>query len=186
MPARLSSGTRQRTKRLWERAEGSRRIDDRSGWLSPDDRNWLRFRFSRTFDEGGPVPAPSDRASPGKRAPPCRVPGRPGHESAGEPRSSPIGISTGSNRSSCVGRGSGSVMRVASQRFSRVSTVSALSPNVTKSVTNPVKRHRSWVIWDGTTAEIHWKLPTCGDSPACMACKRSGVQIPILHCKCNI
>ena len=50
--------------------------------------------------------------------------------------------------------------------------------NVTKSVTNLVKCHQSWYLWDGITAGIRWKLPTCGDSCACMACKRSGVQVP--------
>jgi hypothetical protein len=58
---------------------------------------------------------------------------------------------------------------------------------VTKSVTNHVKRHQSWVIWDGTTAGIRWKLPTYDVFSACMACKRSGVQVPYppLNYKCN-
>ena len=41
----------------------------------------------------------------------------------------------------------------------------------TKSVTNLVKRHLIWHLWNGITAGIRWKLTTCGNSLACLAYK---------------
>jgi hypothetical protein len=66
-------GTRQRRRRFcspWVGRDQGRR---HCRWRSPDDRNWLSFRFSRNLDEGGPTPVANDRETPGKREPPCRL-----------------------------------------------------------------------------------------------------------------
>jgi hypothetical protein len=53
-----------------------RRAADDGAWDDLNRPEWDLLRFSRSFDEDGPTPAPSGRESLGKRAPSCRSPAR--------------------------------------------------------------------------------------------------------------